>query len=88
MTLEPLLDQLAELVAVKVAARLNGKPQPEADRLLDVHDAADLLGVKPRWLYRRAKSLPFAKRLSPGVLRFSEAGLRAYMAAGRRGSAA
>ncbi len=87
MNLDPILEQLAELVAAKVAARLNGTAQPEADRLLDVHEAATLLGVTPRWLYRRAKSLPFSKRLSRGVLRFSEAGIRAYMTAGRRGAA-
>ena len=92
MTLDPLLEELAARMAELIAQRLNGHgavpPRTgEADRLLDVHQAAELLGVTPRWLYRRAKTLPFAKRLSRGVLRFSESGLRDYMAAGRRGGA-
>ena len=87
MNLDPLLEQLADLVAERVAAKLDGKAAQEPDRLLEVHEAATLLGVKPRWLYRRAKNLPFAKRLSPGVLRFSEAGIRRWIAAGKRGAA-
>ena len=89
-TLEELLSQLADLVADRVVAHLNGRSPAElapVDRLLTVDEASLLLGVTPRWLYRRAKSLPFSKRLSRGVLRFSETGLRAYMAAGRRGAA-
>ncbi len=86
--LDPVLDALADRVADRVVARLTGAPAtPDADRLLDVQAAAAVLGVTPRWLYRRATSLPFTKRLSRGVLRFSEAGIRVYMAAGRRGAA-
>lgn len=86
MNLEPLLEQLADMVAERVAVRL-GKPQAEPDRLLDIHEAATVLGVTPRWLYRRAKSLPFTRRLSRGVLRFSEAGIKTYIDATRRGAA-
>ena len=53
--------------------------RPEADRLLDVHETAAILGVDARWLYRRAKSLPFTRRPSPRTLRFSERGLRRWM---------
>jgi predicted DNA-binding transcriptional regulator AlpA len=85
VNLDPILEQLADMVAARVAARLNGREKaPETDRLLDVHEAAVMLCVKPRWLYRRSAKLPFAKRLSPGVLRFSEAGIRAFMANGGR----
>jgi len=83
VTIEALLEQLADLIADRVAARLNGKEATgEPDRLLTVDQAAAVLGVTPRWLYRRATTLPFARRLSRGVLRFEEAGLRRYMAAG------
>ena len=62
----------------------NGKGGPEVappreDRLLTVEEAASLLGVAPRWLYRHARTLPFARHLSPKALRFSEAGLRRWV---------
>lgn len=50
----------------------------EPDRLLPPGEAACLLGVTPRWLYRHAKHLPFTRRLSRKCLRFSEAGLRRW----------
>ena len=81
---------LVELAALQtaLAARLHsslprstssGERQPE-DRLLTPAQAAECLGVKLRWVYRRADKLPFARRLSRKTLRFSEAGLRQYMA--------
>jgi excisionase family DNA binding protein len=55
-------------------------PPREDDRLLTVEEAAKLLGVTPRWLYRHAGRLPFARRLSRKALRFSEAGIGRYVA--------
>lgn len=53
---------------------------PRADeRLLTVGEAATLLGVAPRWLYRHASGLPFTRRLSPKALRFSESGLHRWL---------
>lgn len=52
---------------------------PDADRLLTAKQAAEVAGVSPKWLYRHARSLPFARRLSPRVVRFSEAGLRKWL---------
>lgn len=49
------------------------------DRLLTPIEAAERLGVSSRWLYRHAGSLPFTRRLSRKVLRFSEAGLNRYL---------
>jgi hypothetical protein len=46
------------------------------DRLLTVEEAAAALNVTADWLYRRSKSLPFARHLSRKQLRFSEQGLR------------
>ncbi len=50
----------------------------EPDRLLTAGEAALILNVKPRWLYRHWKHLPFARRLSRKTLRFSENGLRKW----------
>lgn len=86
VTLDPILEQLAVRVADLVVARLDGRASPPAeDRLLDVHGAARLLGVTPRWLYRRAKHMPFMRKLSDGTLRFSWLGLQRYIAASKRG---
>lgn len=74
----------ALLFARLVAIPSNGDGQPgrppEADRLLPPEEAAPLLGVTVKWLYRHAKRLPFTRRLSRKALRFSEAGLRRWQA--------
>jgi predicted DNA-binding transcriptional regulator AlpA len=49
------------------------------DRLLDVKEAARRLGVSTGWLYRSADKLPFTKRLGPGQLRFSAAGIACWI---------
>ncbi len=87
--LDPLLERLADLVAERVAARL-ATPAPARDgagpdRLLSAKQAAALLGVSERWLYRQAKTLPFARRVGGRMLRFSEHGLARWSA--RRGTA-
>ena len=43
--------------------------------LLTVAEAAALLRVSPRWLYRHARTLPFSRKLSRKVLRFSRSGI-------------
>jgi predicted DNA-binding transcriptional regulator AlpA len=60
----------------------NGHAKPAPGRLLTVREAASLLGVTPRWLYRHAPTLPFAKRLGPKTLRFDSDGLAKWT--GRR----
>jgi predicted DNA-binding transcriptional regulator AlpA len=70
-----------------LAARLMAGTQMTAevketeDRLLTADEAASLLRVTPRWLYRRSSRLPFTRRLSRKALRFSETGIRRWMAA-------
>src|SRR5882724_13050364 len=49
------------------------------DRLLAPADAAAVLRVTPRWLYRHHRHLPFTRRLSGRALRFSEQGLRHWL---------
>ena len=59
-----------------------GKPAPawsEGD-LMTVDEAAAMLRVSKRWLYRHAPTLPFARKLSPKVLRFSRAGIIRWLA--------
>ena len=60
----------------------------EEERLLTVDDAAVKLGVTRDWLYRRAKSLPFTVRPSPGKVRFSLRGIEKYIRQRQNGRAA
>jgi predicted DNA-binding transcriptional regulator AlpA len=53
------------------------------DRLLTVDEVASTLGVNRRWVQRRAKRLPFARRISEHSIRYSEAGLKRWMATDR-----
>lgn len=54
-------------------------PTAPPDRLLTSEEAATMLGVDVRWLYRRADKLPFTRKLGPRTLRFSEAGIRRWL---------
>jgi hypothetical protein len=81
----PLLAQLAAAQSA-LAARLIADPairigqqtRAEPDTLLTAEQAAPLLAVTPHWLYRHARQLPFSRRLSRKVLRFSENGIRKW----------
>lgn len=53
------------------------------DDLLTIDEAAAVLRVSPRWLYRHAKTLPFARKLSRKMLRFSRAGISRWLATKR-----
>jgi predicted DNA-binding transcriptional regulator AlpA len=59
------------------------EPRPEPDRTLDLAEAATLLGVKPAWLTRHARTLPFTRKLGHRTVRYSEAGIRRWLAARR-----
>jgi predicted DNA-binding transcriptional regulator AlpA len=86
VNLDPLLEQLAELVAEKVAARLNGKEQPpdrtahgtDGEPLLDAKAVAEQLGTSARWVYDHAQELG-GKRLTRRCLRFPEGAVRRYV---------
>jgi hypothetical protein len=71
---------LAQLLVTAAAAP--GPPPREGmgrpDRLLTAAQAADRLNVDVRWVYSKARSLPFTRRLSRGTLRFSESGLERW----------
>jgi hypothetical protein len=71
---------LAAHMAAAQAQRERPCGRAPEDRLLAPEETAELLGVKVRWLYRHAGKLPFTVRLSRKVLRFSEVGVRRFMA--------
>ena len=56
-----------ELAVLKVPQR----DAPSEDQLLTAKQAAKLLQVSERWLYKYAATLPYAVRLSETVVRFS-----------------
>lgn len=72
---------VGRLLALRASG--NGPREPERENLLTAEQAAPILGVTPRWLYRHSKKLPFARHLSRKVLRFSETGLRKWQATKR-----
>lgn len=52
----------------------------DGDRLLTAEEVARMLGVTKRWVQRRAVRLPFSRRISVRSVRYSEAGLKRWMA--------
>ena len=74
---------LGDTQPVAPAASPPSGPASGADDLLTVEEAAAMLKVSRRWLYRHAKQLPFARKLSPKVLRFSRSGAARWLAARR-----
>jgi len=83
-TLQALLCRLATVQGVLFGALLTATahvstavPQ-EPDRLLDVQEAAERLGVSTDWLYRHARRLPFVVR-NGRLLRFSSQGIDRFI---------
>ncbi len=70
---------IIELHALDGAATDPAPAAPAADRLLTAQEAARLLGVAPKWLYRHG-TLPFVRRLGPHLVRFDEGALRKWLA--------
>jgi len=76
-----------ETVRARLWTRLNtpalpetqGKGSDASDRLLDAKEAAERLGVKPKWMYSHADTLPFTLRIGERTVRFSEKGLQRWM---------
>lgn len=82
----PLLCQLSAIQNALTVQLLGNAPtgnaqesNPTQDRLLTPHQAATLLGVTIKWLYRHAHHLPFTRRLSRKALRFSEPALQQWL---------
>lgn len=74
------------LVCASGASTAAARPEqrgPDEDWMLDVDETATLLGVSRRWVYRNAKRLPFARPISPKILRFSRNGAVKWLASRR-----
>ena len=82
MTVDALLEQLADLIADRVATRLNGKDRPpespNGEPLLSAAAVAEQLGTSARWVYDHADELG-GKRLTRRCLRFPEGTVRRYV---------
>src|SRR5713226_2946483 len=70
-----------------LAARLISTPSPSheptteaEDRLLTVRECAERLRRSTKWVYRRVKTLPFARCLGPRSWVFSQRGLEKWLA--------
>ena len=60
---------------------LSHEPTTEAkDRLLTVRECAERLRKSTKWVYRRVKMLPFARKLDNRAWVFSERGLEKWLA--------
>jgi predicted DNA-binding transcriptional regulator AlpA len=53
--------------------------ESSGERLLTAEEVATVLGVTRRWVQRRARRLPFARRISDHAIRYSECGLKRWM---------
>jgi hypothetical protein len=71
-------DQLPALLVLIAARMASAKSTPATaeDELLDVKEAAALLGVSASWLHHRP-NLPFRKKLG-GKLKFSRQGIERW----------
>ena len=79
---DALLDQIRLIVREEVAAAYMTASNytMESDPLLTVNEAATLMGVTSRWIYRHADRLPFVRRLSRKELRIDQNGMRRWLA--------
>ncbi len=81
----PVATVLRQVVA-ELAAGLDGNGAPARSAghppttLLTAREAAQVLHVAPRWLYRHAGALPFTRRLGPKTVRFDPDGLARWVA--------
>jgi predicted DNA-binding transcriptional regulator AlpA len=62
-----------------VEADAAGATEAEPDQLIDVNEAAGVLGVKVRYLYEHHDQFPFTRRIGR-QLRFSKRGITRYLA--------
>jgi predicted DNA-binding transcriptional regulator AlpA len=65
-------DALRQIIREELAAlKFPQREAPAEDQLLTASQAAKLLHVSERWLYKHASTLPYAVRVSETVVRFS-----------------
>jgi len=61
------------------AAETPAPTSTEPERFISVKEAAARLGVAPKWVYRRKKTLPFMREVAPGTWRVSVPALERWM---------
>jgi len=71
--------QLKALMREEIERAYQGGNGHVEDRLLTAEDAAGVLSVSPDWLYRNAKTLPFARKIGGKMLRFSSQGMQKWL---------
>ena len=81
MLVELTVEELRSLIREELAALNARGVNTNKEMLLAPEEAANVIGVNRRWLYRHAEKLPFTRRISRKNLRVSEAGLRRWIAA-------
>ena len=68
------------VLVTRLLASQSAATDESVDQLLTAEEVAKALGVTRRWVQRRARRLPFARRLSAHAVRYSESGLKRWMA--------
>ena len=68
------------LIASPGAATNGSVADNDRDTLLTVAETAERLRRSPKWVYRRVKTLPFARNLGPRSWVFSQRGLEKWLA--------
>jgi hypothetical protein len=78
---EDIPEIVGRLVGMLVSAAMYRpeKPEPEQDRLLDVNEAASLLGMTPKQLKRRSSRYTFTRKISHKMIKYSEQGISRYL---------
>ena len=69
--------QLRDLIRAEIQAAKTTQQEP--DRMLTAEQAAEMLSMSEDWLYRNAKKLPFAHKVGPKRLRFSQRGISKWL---------
>ena len=82
----PVLCRLAALqtmLAARLAAEATSSPatsEQGPEKLLDVRQAAERIGMSTDWLYRHKDKLPFTRPVGTRTVRFSDAGITRWLA--------
>ncbi len=80
-TIPAVIAQIAAAQSTLAARLLSAEKEREPDDvLLDIEEAAQMLGVKKDWIYSRTRTLPFIVRLGR-KLRYSRRGIEKYIKA-------
>lgn len=74
-----LLSSVLRMVLADLRAVDDVSAAEPGDRLMKVDETAAMLGVSSWWIYVHAKTLPFARKIGPKALRFSEKGARRWL---------